>query len=224
MTMAAPRGLAFYDLDGTLVSSNVVHQYGFYARKLPSRSAAALRTTKLLLSVPLLIGLDLYSRKRFNEFFYASYRGMRRTWLEEMSEDLFHEVFRPAVFPGAKALIERDHADGFGCVLVTGSLDFALGPVVHYFGFDELISNRLVFSEDVATGEIEPPVIAGKEKVDAIHRLCRRYNVNSAHSKAYSDSTSDLPMLEAVGHPAAANPGRRLRRIAEQRGWPILTL
>ncbi|MCP5115631.1 MAG: haloacid dehalogenase-like hydrolase, partial [bacterium] len=177
--MAPLKGLAYYDLDGTLVSSNVVHQYGFYARHLPSRPQAVIKTAKLVLSIPLLVALDLYSRRLFNRFFYGSYRGMRRQWLQESADHLFEQVFRPAIYPGSKALIESDQAAGFRCVLVTGSLDFALGPVVRHFGFDDLISNRLVFRGGVATGDIEPPLIAEREKVEAMERLCRRYNVNS---------------------------------------------
>ena len=222
--MQLPERLAFYDLDGTLVSSNVVTQYAYFARNHPSRWKAVAKTATLLLSVPVLIGLDLYSRRLFNEVFYRAYRGMRRDWLCELAEDLFDSVIRPAIYPGSKALVENDRARGFRTVLVTGSLDFALVPVVRHFGFDDLISNSLVFKDGVATGEIAQPLIAEKEKVAAMLRLCGKYNVNTAQSKAYSDSMSDLPMLETVGLPSAVNPGRRLRRVAEQRGWPVLEL
>jgi HAD superfamily hydrolase (TIGR01490 family) len=219
-----PRGFAFYDLDGTLVSSNVVTQYAWYARNLPSRGRAAAKTARLVASLPLLIGLDLYSRRLFNEVFYREYRGMKKEWLVDMAANLFEAVIRPAIYPGAKSLVESDRAAGFHTVLVTGSLDFALAPVARFFGFDHLISNSLKFSDGVATGDIEPPVIAEREKVAVMLRLCRQHNVDSAQSKAYSDSISDLPMLEAVGLPSAVNPDRRLRRIACQRGWPILKL
>lgn len=222
--MQSPRRLAFYDLDGTLVSSNVVNQYAYFARNLPSRFEAVARTARLLLSVPLLIGLELYSRRLFNEVFYRAYRGMRRDRLCELAEGLFDSVIRPAIYPGSKALLESDRTQGFHTVLVTGSLDFALAPVVRHFGFDDLISNSLVFAGGVATGEIAPPLIAGEEKVAAMLRLSRRYNVETATSKAYSDSMSDVPMLEAVGLPSVVNPGRRLRRVAEQKGWPVLNL
>jgi HAD superfamily hydrolase (TIGR01490 family) len=160
----------------------------------------------------------------FNVVFYRKYRGLQRQWLEEMAEDLFNDLFLPAMHSGAGPLIERDRADGFQTVLVTGSLDFALGPIVRHFGFDHVISNRLVFRDGVATGDLEPPLIAEAEKVAAMASLAREYNVNTALSKAYSDSMSDLPMLEAVGLPSAVNPGRRLRQIANQRGWPVLNL
>lgn len=222
--MPSPPGFAFYDLDGTLVSSNVVTQYAWFARNLPSKRMAARRYGRLLLIAPVLAGLELYSRRLFNIMFYREYRGLRRQWLEDMAERLFEQVFRPALYPRAKAAVEADKAEGYETVLVTGSLDFTLAPVVRYFGFDRLISNSLVFNDGVATGQIAPPLIAGREKVEAIRRLSREYNVDTARSKAYSDSMSDLSMLEAVGLPAVVNPGRRLERIARQRGWPVLDL
>ncbi len=215
----AGRG-AFYDLDGTLVSSNVVTQYAWYVRRLGSRA----RLARLIASAPLLLGYELYSRRAFNVFFFRMYRGLRRDRLEEMAEALFAEVFQPHMFARAKDLVDRDRAAGFRTILVTGSLDFALGPLVRHFGFDHVISNRLVFRDGVATGELAPPLIAEAEKVAAIEHLAGQYNVDSVRSKAYSDSMSDLPMLEAVGEPAVVHPGRRLRRIAQERGWPVLDL
>jgi len=222
--MMRPTPLAFYDLDGTLVSGNVVIQYAFFCRNQPSRLRAFYKYARLLLSVPVLIGLDRYSRRLFNEIFYREYRGMQKEWLRGLADDLFGKVIRPTIFPGAEALVETDRAAGFRTVLVTGTLDFVLEPLVRHFGFDRVICNSLVYKNGAATGEIARPLIAEKEKVEAMVQLCREYNVDSAYSKAYSDSWSDLPMLEAVGLPSAVNPDRRLKRLAIQRGWPILNL
>ena len=87
-----------------------------------------------------------------------------------------------------------------------------------YFGFDGLIANTLVFQDGIATGLVASPLIAEESKVKAMISLCRQYGVDIRRAKAYSDSFSDVPMLEAVGYPCAVNPDRRLRKIAEARG------
>ena len=222
--MSQPIRAAFYDFDGTLVSSNVVTRYAFFAKNHPSRIIACLRYTKLLVTVPFWIGLDIYSRRLFNQVFYREYCGMEQNWLGQQAEKMFYRDIIPKIYPGAKSLLEADRKAGFRLVLVSGGLDFALAPAVRHFGFDDVICNRLVYQQGVATGEIAPPLLAEREKLAAIKRFCREYNVDTARSKAYSDSYSDVPMLEAVGLPAAVNPGRGLRRVASQRGWPILNL
>lgn len=216
--------LAFYDLDGTLVSSNVVTQYAYFVRNHPDRFTSARKSAKLVATVPLLIALDLYSRRLFNEVFYREYRGMRRDWLESNAQGLFDRVIRPAIYAGASPLVQADRASGFETVLVTGSLDFCLSPVARHFGFDHVICNRMEFADGAATGRILPPLVAEREKVAVIKKLVTERGADAAECKAYSDSMSDLPMLECVGQPAAVNPVRRLRRIALERRWPVLDL
>jgi len=222
--MLNPTRLAFYDFDGTLVSGNVVRRYAFFARNHPSKLKAVLKFSRLVASVPLLVGLDFYSRRLFNEYFYREYRGMRREWLLDLGERLFREEIRPSIYPGSKELVDADRRQGFRPVLVTGELDFALAEVARHFEFDAVISNALVYEKGAATGAVAPPLIAEQEKVKAIRRLCRQCDAEPACCKAYSDSFSDAPMLEAVGNPVAVNPDRRLRRIAQERGWPIVNL
>jgi HAD superfamily hydrolase (TIGR01490 family) len=174
--------------------------------------------------VPLWLGLDAFSRRLFNEVFYRQYRGLRRDWLVSQAETLLEQEIRPRIFAGARRLLDRDRQAGYRLVLVSGGFDFDLTPFLREFGFDDLISNRLEFDNGIATGRVVAPLLAEQEKVNAIRRYCAEYNVNAASAKAYSDSFSDLPMLEVVGSPAAVNPDRRLRKIALQRGWPVLDL
>ncbi len=212
--------LAFFDFDGTLVSGNVVNQYLWYA----GRAGGIWRKIRLAILAPSLKLTDFYSRELFNHVFYREYRRFDETWLRREAENLYTGYVRAHLYEGVDALLERNRGEGFTNVLVTGSLDFAMAPVVEKLGFEHLLANRLEFAQGRATGRLLPPVLAGKTKVEAMLELCRRYNVEPMSCRAYSDDTSDLPMLEAVGHPVATNPKPGLRRIAVDRKWAILDL
>jgi HAD superfamily hydrolase (TIGR01490 family) len=109
-------------------------------------------------------------------------------------------------------------------VLVTGTLDFTIRPIALHFGFDEIICNRLEFKNHVATGRVLPPLLAENEKARSIREYAQQENIDLSESCAFSDSSADVPMLSAVGHPVATNPTHRLRRIAMKNDWPILEL
>ncbi len=214
--------VAFYDLDGTLVGSNVVTRYFFFARKAPGLLDRIRRSSIVVGGLPYWIWLDSKSRLRFNEVFYRQYAGLRQDWLEQTAKRLWDEEIKRSVYRGSREMIEKDRREGFEPVLVTGGLEFAVGPAARELGFERLIANRMIFRDSIATGELEKPLLAEEGKVKAIEDYCRRYNVDTVASKAYSDSFSDAPMLECVGRPTAVNPDRRLQALASQRGWPVL--
>ncbi|HEX5411288.1 MAG TPA: HAD family phosphatase [Terriglobia bacterium] len=222
--MSPNQRLAFYDFDGTLTSGNIVRRYAYFTLHQPSRALAALKFSKLLLSIPSWLAIEWHSRRRFNEVFFREYRGMDEQVLRSQSRQIFDEEILPSIYPDTLVLLEENRRQGYLPVLVSGELDVALDEVIRYLGFQSVISNRLVFKDGIATGEVEAPLIAEQEKVRAMQRLCRRYGTEMKQCKAYSDSFSDLPMLEAVGMPAAVNPDRRLKRVARERGWTILDL
>src|SRR5262249_58875063 len=155
---------AFYDLDGTLLSCNLVTMYAYYSRNDRSLLKSVYQFSKVLLSVPLLFGLDLYSRKLFNVFSFRAYRGMHRDRLIGLADDLFEVTLKPSIFPKAQALIDMTRDLGYRNVLVTGTLDFQVRPIALHFGIDEVICNRLEFKNHVATGRFLPPLIADGEK------------------------------------------------------------
>ena len=215
---------AFYDLDGTLLSCNLVTMHAYYARNDRSLLKSVYQFTKVLVSVPLLFGLDLYSRSLFNIFSFRAYRGMHRDRLIGLADDLFEVTLKPSIFPQAKTLVDTTRDLGYRNVLVTGTLDFQIRPIALHFGFDEVICNRLEFKNHVATGKVLHPLLAEKEKERSIREYALQEGIDLAQSCAFSDSSADVPMLSAVGHPVATNPTRRLRRIAIEKNWPILEL
>jgi HAD superfamily hydrolase (TIGR01490 family) len=215
---------AFYDLDGTLLSCNLVKMHAYYARNDRSMLKSVYQFTKVLASVPFYFGLDLYSRSAFNRFNFRAYRGMHRDRLIGLSDDLFEVTLKPSIFRQAQALIETTHQLGYRNVLVTGTLDFQVRPIALHFGIEHVICNRLEFKNHVATGRVLPPLLAENEKAVSIRDYASAEDIDLQQSCAFSDSSADVPMLSSVGHPVATNPTRRLRRIALEKNWPIIEL
>lgn len=213
---------AFFDVDGTLVRTNIVHAFAFYAMNQGSILGTAWQTARTLLSVPLFMATDRIDRKAFNELFYRYYRGQSEDRLETLAEELFEDVLKPAVYERTPHLLDSARRSGCRIVLVTGALDFTVRRLAEHLGADDVIANRMRFVNGVATGRVVPPVIEGAHKALAIRDYCVRHGLALERSFAYSDSFSDYPMLAVVGHPAAVNPDARLAGVARAYEWPIL--
>jgi HAD superfamily hydrolase (TIGR01490 family) len=215
---------AFYDLEGTLVSTNLVHTLGFYARNQQGLLRSLRKTATTVLSIPLFAATDQYSRKVFNDLFFKRYKGETEDRLRFFAGELFETVLKPAVFPGAFELIEKSRSLGLRQVVVTGALDFSVDPLMKYLGIETYVANRLEFVNGIATGRLLPPVLAAATKASWIRNYAEQEGINLSESYAYTDSMSDLPMLSIVGHPAAVNPDMRLKQTALHHDWPILNL
>jgi len=215
---------AFYDLEGTLVSTNLVHTLGFYARRQQGLFKTIKKSAMTLAKLPLFGVTDLYSRNVFNELFFKSYEGESEDRLRYFSEELFEEVLKPAIFDGTKELIAQSKKIGQKQIVITGALDFTIDKLVNYLGIDDFKANRLEFVKGYATGRILPPVMASATKAKWMREYAEKNDINLSESYAYSDSISDLPMLSIVGHPVAINPGFRLKQTATQHDWAILNL
>lgn len=217
-------GASFYDLEGTLVSTNLVHTLGFYARRQQGLMRSFKKSATTLLSLPVFAITDQYSRKVFNDLYFKRYKGQSEDRLRYFAQELFDEVIKPAVFPGSYELIERSRSLGLRQVVITGALDLSVKPLMEHLNITEYVTNRLEFVNGVATGRLLPPVMAAATKASWIRTFAEREGLSLSDSFAYTDSMSDLPMLSVVGHPAAVNPDARLRQTALHHDWPILNL
>jgi len=217
-------GAAFYDLEGTLVSTNLVHTLGFYARRQQGWMQSFKKSATTLLSLPVFAVTDQYSRKVFNDLYFKRYKGQSEDRLRYFAQELFEEVIKPAVFPGSYELIEKSRSLGLRQVVITGALDLSVKPLMEHLNITEYITNRLEFVNGAATGRLLPPIMAAATKASWIRTFAEREAISLSDSYAYTDSMSDLPMLSVVGHPAAVNPDMRLRQTAHHHDWPILTL
>ncbi len=215
---------AFYDLEGTLLSTNLVHTLAFYGKNQPGLFRSFKKSAATLISLPLFAITDQYSRKVFNDLYFKRYRGESEDRLRYFAQELFEDVLKPAIFPGTYELLEKSRSLGLRQIVVTGALDVSVKPLMEHLGITEYVANRLEFVNGIATGRLLPPVMAAATKASWIRVFAEREGISLSDSYAYTDSMSDLPMLSVVGHPAVINPDMRLRQTALHHDWPILSL
>lgn len=215
---------AFYDLDGTLVRTNLVHSYLYNAANQPSLTGTLLKTLGGVARIPMFWAVDQYDRVAFNEILFSQYQGEYEDRLRELAADHFTKVLEPAIYPGAYTLVAQSKKRGLRQILVSGNLDIFVQPLAEHLGIDDIITNRLEFKKGKATGKLIPPVLAGATKARFIQEYARDHSIDLLASYGYSDSYSDYPMLAVIGRPAAVNPDRRLLRAARSFDWPVLDL
>ena len=215
---------SFFDVDGTLVRTNLLHPTVFYLANQgnPLKSLGAL--ARAAVSGPRMALAEVIDRRRFNELLFATYEGISRDRLLLLADEAFDRVVKRALFPGARDLVDRSAAQGHDIVLVSGALDFLMQRLAKYFGGAAHISNRLEFKDGYATGKLIRPVVAGPEKARLVREWARDHRHDLADCFAYSDSYSDVPMLSVVGHPCAVNPDLRLGKLARTYAWPVVHL
>ena len=215
---------AFYDVDGTLISTNVVHAYSYYALNTGSVRSILGRAAGTLASLPLFGALNIVDRKVFNEFFYRYYAGFSEDRLLSLADDVFEDVIKDAIYAKAKDLVDEARRAGCRIVFVSGGLDFTLRPLAKHLGADDLIANKMQFVGGRATGKVIPPIIEGANKANVIREYCEKHDLELSKCHAYSDSASDYAMLAVVGRPTAVNPDLRLRALARSYNWPVLNV
>jgi len=218
--MSPDRHLAAFDLENTLIASNVVESYSFLAtRRLntPERIRYVLRT---LAEAPRLSSIDRKDRSDFLRFFYRRYEDAPIAQIAEDSPELLSQLILAKSFPAGMRRVREHRALGHRTMLITGALDFAvegLRPL-----FDEIVSAKLTTRPDgTYSGNLAVVPPTGETRAEIIADYCASEGLRLEDSVAYADSTSDLPMLEAVGFPVAVNPETRLAAIARKRGWLV---
>jgi HAD superfamily hydrolase (TIGR01490 family) len=215
---------SYFDVDGTLVSTNLVHPTLFYLLNQGTPVQTALRFGRALFKAPAMALSEMADRRTFNELLYSSYEGMSEDRLVLLADEVFEKVIRPSIFPAARDLVKQNVQSGHTVVLISGALDFIVRQLADHLGAQDILANRLEMKDGHATGKLEKPVVAGPEKARLIREHARKHGHDLEDCYAFSDSYSDLPMLSVVGHPAAVNPDPRLKLLAKAYSWPSFDL
>jgi HAD superfamily hydrolase (TIGR01490 family) len=212
---------AFFDLDKTIIAksstlafSRPFFQSGLINRRTVLRSAYAQ-------FVFALAGADEDQMQRMRAFITSMCAGWDVAQIREIVNETLHEIIDPLVYAEAVQLIDAHRQAGRDVVIVSTSGEELVAPIATLVGADRTLATRMVVDDGRYTGEIAH-YMYGPTKADAIRELATERGYDLVECYAYSDSLTDLPMLEAVGHPSAVNPDRGLRKVATERQWPIL--
>ncbi len=212
---------AFFDLDKTVIAKASMVAFGppLYRAGMISRwlVVRALWSQFVFQRV----GADEEQMRKFRESALRVTRGWDQTRISAIVRDTLTEVIDPIVYDEALELIREHQAAGRRVYIISASPEEIVTPLALYLGVDEAIASRAKLDDDGRyTGEVEF-YSYGPFKADAMVEAARLHDIDLAASYAYSDSATDLPMLEIVGHPVVVNPDRELARIARARQWEV---
>ena len=217
----ARKTVAFFDVDGTLLKSTIVHYYIWMRSAKVPRFLRLIWLIGFLPKIAYYLILDRVSRTRFNQVFYRNYRRMNAAEFKVLSAEMFETYLRPKIFSEAVSQIQEHKQQGMSIVLVTGSLDFIVQPFADYLDVDFVLAPQLREQSGQFTGELTTEPLIGEQKAEAIQVFAEQHEISLIDSYAYGDSQSDLPMLECVGNPVVVNPGKALRQKALDAAWEL---
>jgi len=211
--------LAVFDMEGTLLDSNVVESYLWLRLAELPRSDWAGEVASVARSLPRYVGAERRDRGEFLRTFYRRYEGASVDGVERLIADDVGELILRRLSPAAVRRIREHRAAGHRTVLITGALDYFVRPLSPLF--DEIVAATLAAEDGRYTGYLRQPPLVGEARAAWLRAHAERTGGDLARSYAYADSHSDLPLLRAVGNPVAVNPDVSLYRVARRRRWPI---
>jgi HAD superfamily hydrolase (TIGR01490 family) len=212
---------AFFDLDKTVIAKASMVAFG------PSLLGAGLITKRQLVRalwsqlIFQAFGAGEERMKRFREKALRVTKGWEQATVTTLVRETLIEVIEPIVFDEALALIRDHQAAGRLVYIVSASPAEIVVPLAEYLRVDGAIASRPRLDDAGRyTGEVEF-YSYGPFKAEAIREVAETEGIDLDASFAYSDSITDLPMLEVVGHPTAVNPDKELAKVARERGWEV---
>jgi len=214
---------AFFDLDKTVIAKASMVAFGrpFYREGLISRRLLLRALYGQLVYMHL--GADEARLARMRDSVLALTKGWSQARVRQIVEETLHDIVEPIVYDEALDLI-REHRDaGRPVYIVSASPEEIVAPLARYLGVDGHIATRSSVDDTGRyTGSTEL-YCYGPQKAIAMEQVARKLGIDLSASFAYSDSATDIPMLECVGHAVAVNPDRELQRAARENGWEIRT-
>ncbi|WNV91717.1 HAD-IB family hydrolase [Umezawaea sp. Da 62-37] len=216
------RVAAFFDLDKTVIakSSTLAFSRPFFQEGLINRRAVL--KSAYAQFVFMLAGADADQMDRMRSHITALCEGWDVEQVRSIVDETLHDIVDPLVYKEATQLITDHKSEGHDVVVVSASGEELVAPIASMVGASHSVGTRMFVTGGRYSGEVDF-YCAGENKAIAVKQLAQKHGYDLEDCFAYSDSVSDLPLLEVVGHPTVVNPDRALRKVAAQRGWPVLT-
>jgi HAD superfamily hydrolase (TIGR01490 family) len=215
------RAAAFFDLDRTLISGSSAFTFGVAAWRHDLVPTGQFARDALGAVTFRLGGSTDNATEKVRERMLRAVAGARQADLVALNADIIPKLV-DRVRPEARTLVDLHRRAGRDTYIVSASPIELVEPLATGLGMTGGIGTVAEVRDGVYSGELVGPFCYGAGKVEAIAELAEWEGYDLALSYAYSDSASDLPMLECVGHPVAVNPDAALARVAHQRGWPVV--
>lgn len=217
----SPDALAVFDLDGTVISTNVIQQYLAVVRATKPRTQWALEIGSLLRTVPAYLRAEQRNRSELIRMVNRRYEGYRAEDLRALMSGELGRRIRASIRPEALALIEKHRAAGHRTVLVTGALDVLVEPLADLF--DDVVATTMDVDENgVLTGYLATPPVVDEARANWLAKYADQRGANLKASYGYGDSMADASWLELVGTPSAVRPDLGLYSVAKKKRWAIL--
>ena len=209
---------AFFDMDKTILSQNSATLFMRYRYQHGD-----------LGNVELLKGLGAYIQyklgildiRSWTQDMMVQFRGQSEREIEEQAIAWVEEMVVETIYPEAKRLV-REHADaGHVVAIVSGATRFVVRPIADCLGVEHMLYTRLEVEDGIFTGRVIEPICFEEGKIYWLQQFIEEQGIDLAKSHFYTDSITDLPLLDIVGHPVATNPDPMLYRTAVKRRWPV---
>jgi len=217
--LAPERHLAVFDLENTLIASNVVASYAWLATRHLDTPDRLRFVAKTLWEAPRLLALDRSDRSDFLRYFYRRFEDAPIEQLDTDSREMLSDLLITKSFPAGIRRVREHRRRGHRTLLITGALDLVIEPMKPLF--DDIIAAEMTYTNGHWDGELTAVPPTGEARYQTLVDYATEHGLDLRESVAYADSSSDLPMLEAVGFPVAVNPETKLASLARRRGWLI---
>ncbi|HVZ75524.1 MAG TPA: HAD family hydrolase [Polyangia bacterium] len=213
-----PRIAAFFDVDRTLVSCNTAR---LFVRQLRRRGEISLLRTLQALGWMAKYHLSLIDLQIIAVNIAGQMRGKSESEFAEQCRSWVEAEVLPLVTPGARRKIEHHRAEGHVLAVLSSSPTYVTKPLAEILGIDEVLSTTFEVDAGQFTGRLVGPACVGPGKIHWAESLGSKHDIDLSKSFFYTDSYTDVPMLERVGNGIVVNPDPRLRVAAKKRGWPV---